>query len=250
MRGLILRYRDPGLAFEDYAFVKEYTPELIGKFSFDRQEGERATNESYQVASKIPSPYKEWMRVDDWLRDDPLAQFTDVMPRVEPVPLPPHQDTCDDLVRVGKRLFDAADKDGNFADNGFPAALYAFYLAGQHGSAYGYERCCAYYMDTLGDYGMAAPFLRAANQCDSTDPAVRYYTARMKLVIGLGHEAYNEIKAIADSECSDKEIKQFAIRTMIAFSSDGFLDIKPDEALETKYRQLLEQCGIHEEVLE
>lgn len=239
MRGLILRYRDPSLAFEDYAFVRKETPDLIGKFIFAHWEGVAVTNESYQVAAKVQSPYKDWMRKDDWLQDNLLLQYSDVMPHVKPVPLPPHEDTCDDLVQLGRKLFKGVSREDAFSECGYPASLYAFYLAGRKGSAYGYARCCAYYMDALGDYGQAAPFLKAANKCDSTIPVVRYYNARMKMAVGLGHDAYNEIKSLADADWSDIEIGQFAVRAMISFSTYGYLDVEPDEGLEARYRQRL-----------
>lgn len=67
--GLLLRYSDPATAFVGYDFVRKETPELIAVFTYENWEEKRITAESYQVAPKAPSPYKEWLNKDDWINE-------------------------------------------------------------------------------------------------------------------------------------------------------------------------------------
>ncbi len=65
--GLLLRYSDPATAFVGYDFVRRETPELVATFTRENWEGKKITAESYQVAPKAPSPYKEWLDKNDWI---------------------------------------------------------------------------------------------------------------------------------------------------------------------------------------
>ena len=221
--GSILRYRNPKRAYaiESYYQVTQPITGVIGLFPATNAVGVVVTNEALQVAAKLPSPFKEWYRKDNWLGDDPLAVFTNEMFKPKAVALPSHQDSAEVLLRLGRELFDAADRAGDISDKGFAAALYAFYLAGQRGAALGYERCCAYFVDQIGDYTLAIPFIKAAMRIDANLPAVRYYYARILCEIGMRNGAFKIVQSIVDHECADRETELFALAFLCTYYEDG-----------------------------
>lgn len=247
--GDILRYRDSERAYDIDVYYRVTQPitGVIGLFPATNSVGAVETNQAWQIASKLPSPFKEWYRTDNWLGDDPLSAFKDKMYNPNIVALPPHQDSADDLLRVGGELFDVADQIGDFSDKGFAAALYAFYLAGQKGSAMGYERCCAYFIDQIGDYALAVPFIREAMRIDANLPAVRYYYARILCEIGMRNDAFKIVQSIVDHERTDRKTELFALGFLCTYYEDGaFRNLMTKDMVDRyyeRYRQLNSQLN-------
>lgn len=179
---------------------------------------------------------------DNWLGDDPLVVFTNEMFKPRAVELPPYPDNAKDLLRIGEELFDAADQTGGLSNEGYAAALYAFYLAGQKGSALGYERCCAYFIDQIGDYTLAIPFIKAAMRIDANLPTVRYYYARILCEIGMRNDAFKIVQSIADYDCADRKTELFALGLLCKYYEDGlFRNLMAKEVFNRyheRYRQL------------
>lgn len=223
--GDILRYRDSERAYDIdvYYGVTQPITGVIGLFPVTNSVGAVVTNQAWQIASKLPSPFKEWHQTDNWLGDDPLVAFTNKMFSPNVVALPPHHDNAKDLLRIGEELFEVADRTGDFSEKGFAAALYAFYLAGQKGSALGYQRCCAYFVDQIGDYTLAIPFIKAAMTIDANLPAVRYYYARILCEIGMRNDAFKIVQSIVDNECADRETELLALGFLCKYYEDGSL---------------------------
>ena len=202
------------------------------------------TADAYSQAGKLSGEDVDKMckGKDNWLGDDPLAVFTNKMFEPKVVALPSHHNNAKDLLRIGEELFDAADRIGDFSDKGFTAALYAFYLAGQKGSALGYERCCAYFIDQIGDYTLAIPFIKAAMAIDANLPAVRYYYARILCEIGMRNDAFKIVQAIVDHKCADRETEFFALGFLCKYYEDGlFKNVMTKEMFDRyheRYRQL------------
>lgn len=248
--GDILRYRDPKRAYalESYYQVTQPVTGVIGLFSVTNSVGVVVTNEAWQVAAKLPSPFQEWRRKDNWLGDDPLVVFTDEMFVPQAVALPQHKDDPENLLRVGIELFDAADREGDFSDKGFAGALYAFYLAGQKGSALGYTRCCAFFIDQIGDYALAIPFIKAAMSIDPQLPHARYYYARILCEIGMCGDAYAIVRAIVDHECPDRETELFALGLLCKYYQNGqfkhFMTEEMFDKFYARYRRLAHQLGL------
>lgn len=226
-RGLLLRYGEPKLAYDHLEAVRCRLPELCRRF--------------YRNPKVVGAPYDGWLLKDNWLGDDPLSAFPDILPSVAEVPLPPHQETADDLMRVGVELFEKtlAAKRKERTHLSYEGAFYAFFRAGQLGCAEGYARCADLCLDPDGDVSVAALFLKAATRLDRDSPVVRYQLARLKSNLGLWHDGYEDIKRLADGPCADAEILEMARRTMWKVSKDGYRDIAPNPVLERRYVRLL-----------
>lgn len=151
-RGLLLRYGEPKLAYDHLEAVRRRLPELCRSF--------------YRDPKEVGAPYDGWLLKDNWLGDDPLSAFADVLPSVAEVPLPPHQETADDMMRVGVELFEKtlATERKERAYLSYERVFYAFFRAGQLGSAEGYARCADLCLASPDDDPSAAAlFLKAAD---------------------------------------------------------------------------------------
>lgn len=117
-RGLLLRYGEPKLAYDHLETVRRRLPELCRKF--------------YRNPKDVGAPYDGWLMKDNWLGDDPLSAFSDVLPSVAEVPLPPHRETADDLMRVGSEIFEKtlATERKERECLSYEGAFYAFFRAG------------------------------------------------------------------------------------------------------------------------
>lgn len=238
--GDILRYRDSERAYDIDVYYRVTQPitGVIGLFSATNSVGAVETNQAWQIASKLPSPFKEWYRTDNWLGDDPLAVFTNKMFEPNAVALPAHHNRADELLRIGEVLFDAADRTRDFSDKGFQAALYAFYLAGQRGCALGYQRCCAYFIDQMGDYNLAIPFIKEAMRIDGNLSAVRYYYARILYEIGMHNDAFKIVQSIVGHECADRKTELFALGFLCKCYEDGvFRKLMTEEMFDRYYER-------------
>lgn len=227
LRGRMLRYREPRLAYDHLEAVRRRLPELCRTF--------------YRNPVVVGAPYDGWLVKDSWLGDDPLAAFPDDLPSVAEVQLPPHRETADDLMRVGCELFEktlAAEQEGH-ASTSYDGAFYAFSRAGRLGCADGYARCADLCLDSAGDASAAALFLKAAMRQDRLSPVVRYQMARLKLILGLGYDGYEDVKRLAEGSCSDAMVTEMSRKTMQNFSEKGFHEIPPNPALARRYRRLL-----------
>lgn len=227
-RGRLLRYGEPKLAYDHLEAVRCRLPELCQRF--------------YRDPVVVGAPYDGWLLKDNWLADDPLSAFPDILPSVAEVPLPPHRETADDLMRVGRKLFDetlAAEWEKR-AYLSYEEAFYAFFRAGQLGCAEGYARCADLCLDSTGDISAAALFLKAATRLDRNSPVVKYQLARLKPKLGLWYDGYEDIKCLAEDSCADAEVLQMARRAMLNFSEKGYHDIPPNPSLVRRYRRLLD----------
>ena len=230
-RGCLLRYAEPKLAYDHLEAVRRRLPELCRTF--------------YRDPMGVGAPYDGWLVKDNWLGedDDFLSVFPDTVPSVAKVPLPPHRETADDLMRVGLELFDkAADEDcGEVAIlSHYAGPLYAFFRAGQLGRAEGYARCADLCLEEGGDVSMAVLFLKAARRLNRRSPVVQYQMARLKLALGLQYEGYGDFKRLAEGPCPDAEVLLMARDRMLRFSRKGFHEIAPNPALAQRYRRLLD----------
>lgn len=227
LRGRLLRYSEPELAYDHLEAVRRRLPELCRTF--------------YRDPVYVGAPYDGWLVKDNWIGDDPLAAFPDDVPSVAKVPLPPHREAADDLMRVGLELFEktlaAERKDRERLS--YEESFYAFFRAGQLGRAEGYARCADICLDSKDDVLAAALFLKAARRLDRDSPVVQYQMARLKLALGLWYDGYEDIKRLAEGSCSDAMVTEMSRWTMRNFSERGFHEIAPNPALARRYRQLL-----------
>lgn len=228
LSGRLMRYAEPKMAYDHLEAVRRRLPELCRNF--------------YRDPVVVGAPYDGWLVRDNWLGDDdPLAAFPDTVPSVTEIPLPPHRETADDLLRVGRELFEKtleAEREEQ-AFMSYEGPFYAFFRAGQLGRAEGYARCADLCLDSEGDVSTAALFLKAARRLDRDSPAVQYQMARLKLGLGLWHDAYEDFRRLAEGPCSDAMVTEMARRTMRDISEKGFHDIAPNPALARRYQRLL-----------
>lgn len=230
LSGRLMRYAEPRMAYDHLEAVRRRLPELCRDF--------------YRDPVVVGAPYDGWLVKDNWLGDDdPLAAFPDTVPSVPKVPLPPHRETADDLMRVGIELFSkAADvycSEIAFLSH-YAGPLYAFFRAGQLGRAEGYARCADLCLEEGGDVSMAVLFLKAARRLNRRSPVVQYQMARLKLALGLQYEGYGDFKRLAEGPCSDAMVLLMARDRMLTFSRRGFHEIAPNPELAQRYRRLLD----------
>lgn len=228
MAGTLLKNRDPKLADKDFKKLFAVRPELT-------------ENNWFKPLSKCGNEIKELYKRRFFISDPrKLAAFAPPLPPVAETELPTSDGSAEALLKLGVGIiFEGITKEPN-PNKRLRQGLYAFYLAGEKGSAEGYAWCGIVYSE-LGMDLYAIAFYRKALALDPACNTARHELGRQYLENGYWKEGLAMVRHVADNERSNRRLESLAAFNIGKIYTEGLYGVTPDEAVAKRYLEQAEK---------